>query len=400
MRYEKATIPYGGYWSSPFARWQGSFAHLHSLKFAADVTKQAMEQRKISPEILDTVVLGFTVPQKRTLYAGPWFSGLIGAPNATGPTLMQACATSARCLAQAAQEVDDGTAQTALVATFDRCSNGPHIYYPNPMGIGGMGDQEHWVFDSFGDDPWAKNSMIQTAENVANEAGITREEQDEVTLIRHAQYQQALADDRAFQKRYMVNVEVKDPSGRKVLKTLDADEGVFPTTKEGLQKLRPAIPEGTVTFGAQTYPADGNTGLLVTSEERAKEISTKPEIKIRIRSYGQARVKKGFMAQAVVPAARQAMERAGVKVSDLKAIKTHNPFAVNDIYLARELGVANDAMNDFGSSLIWGHPQGPTGARCVVELIEELVHKGGGYGLFAGCAAGDTSMGLVLEVST
>jgi acetyl-CoA acetyltransferase len=82
----------------------------------------------------------------------------------------------------------------------------------------------------------------------------------------------------------------------------------------------------------------------------------------------------------------------------LAAIKTHNPFAVNDIYFARQTGADLMAMNNYGSSLVWGHPQAPMGTRAIIELIEELTQRGGGYGLFTGCAAGDTAMAVVLEV--
>ena len=115
-------------------------------------------------------------------------------------------------------------------------------------------------------------------------------------------------------------------------------------------------------------------------------------------AFGQARAKKGFMAQATVPAARSALNAAGIGITDVKSIKTHNPFAVNDIYLAREMGIDLDAFNHYGSSLIFGHPQGPTGMRLVIELIEELVLRGGGFGLFTGCAAGDSAAAVVVHV--
>ena len=111
-----------------------------------------------------------------------------------------------------------------------------------------------------------------------------------------------------------------------------------------------------------------------------------------------ARVEKGFMAKAVVPAAQKALADAGIAIGDCKAIKTHNPFAVNDILFARQTGADLMSMNNYGSSLIWGHPQGPTGMRAIIELIEELVLLGGGWGLFQGCAAGDTSMAAVIKV--
>jgi acetyl-CoA acetyltransferase len=86
-------------------------------------------------------------------------------------------------------------------------------------------------------------------------------------------------------------------------------------------------------------------------------------------------------------------------VDQLDAVKTHNPFAVGDIYFSGALGIDIAAMNNYGCSLIWGHPQGPMGLRSVIELIEELAAKGGGYGLFSGCAAGDTGMAIVIQVT-
>jgi acetyl-CoA acetyltransferase len=302
-------------------------------------------------------------------------------------------------VASAASEIELGEDRVVLAVTADRCSNGPHIYYPNPLGPGGTGAAEDWVMDNFGHDPFAKNAMIETAENVAREAGITRGEEDEMTLLRCQQYGDALKDDSAFLRRFMLwPVELKDARGQKVLSTVAGDEGVFPTTAEGLARLKPVLPEGTVTYGTQTHPADGNCGAIVTTREKARELSRDPQIEIQILSYGEARVKKGYMAMAVVPAARQALLRAGISIQAVRVIKTHNPFAVNDIYFCREMGVKPEAMNNYGSSLIWGHPQAPTGQRLIIELIEELALVGGGYGLFVGCAAGDTAAGIVLQV--
>jgi len=399
MLFEKTYIPYDAYWSTPFCRWQGNFAHLHSIEFAADVCRRAFKSRRISPKIFDTVVMGMTVPQKHCFYGVPWLAGMIGAHGLTGPTIAQACATSARCVSVAAHEIEVGTNETILVVTCDRTSNGPHIYYPNPMGVGGTGDKEDWVWDNFGYDPYAKNAMIETAEKVAKEAGITKEEQDEATLIRYNQYQDALKDNSAFLNRYMmVPIDVMDPSGRKLLATVNGDEGVFPTTADALARLRPVQPGGTVSFGTQTFPADGNASIVMTTREKARELSRDPGIEIQVLSYGEARAKKGFMAMSVVPATRKTLANAGLDIKDIKAIKTHNPFAVNDVYFSREMGVKLEDVNNYGCSLVWGHPQGSTGARLTIELIEELIIKGGGYGLFVGCAAGDTAAGIAVKV--
>jgi acetyl-CoA acetyltransferase len=397
MAYTKTFIPYGGYWSSPFARWQGSFANLHSMKLAAEVARKALEARKIDPKTFSNVYLGMTIPATQSFYGAPWLAGMIGAEGVTGPVFSQACATSARVISSASQAVETDSSNIILCITADRTSNGPHLLYPNPNNPGGRGDAEDWVWDNFNRDPFAGNSMLQTAENVSKEAVISTAEQHEVVLMRYGQYQKALENDGAFHKRYMMPVEV-NPSGRKVIATITDDEGIFPSTAEGLAKLKPVMPDGTVTFGGQTFPADGNAGMVITTREKARELSHDSKIEIQLLSFNEGRAAKGFMPKANIPAVRGALAQTGVDLKDIKAIKTHNPFAVNDVFLSRELGVGLDKMNNYGSSLIWGHPQGPTGMRLVIELIEELVILGGGYGLFTGCAAGDTAAAIVLEV--
>lgn len=399
MQFKNAYIPYGGYWSTPFARWQGSLANTHSFQLAGETATRFLRERNIAPTTFDALFLGMSVPQKSSFYGAPWLAGLIGATGITGPVLSQACATGARVIASSAFEVETGANEAVLAVTLDRCSNGPHVYYPNPLGPGGTGESENWVWDNFQFDPFAKNAMLQTAENVAKEAGISTVQQHEMMLLRFSQYQDALKDDGWFHKRYMVTpLEVKDPSGRRTIATLKDDEGVFPTTAEGLARLKPVLPDGTVTYGGQTFPADGNAGMIVTTLAKAKELSRDPKITVQLLAAGTARAKKGFMAQAVVPAAQRALDGAGIKVTDARVIKTHNPFAVNDVYFCQQTGVKPEAMNHFGSSLIFGHPQGPTGMRLVIEIIEELALLGGGYGLFTGCAAGDTGMAWVLKV--
>lgn len=396
MALDKTYVPYGAYWSTPFCRWQGSLAEQHALKLAAQTTGRVLADRMIDADALDGIVLGITVPQRQVFYGAPWLAGLLGLPDLTGPTVSQACATSVRVLQVAALEIEAGVSGALLAVACDRTSNGPHVYYPSAAGPGGKGEAEDVVWDSFNEDPHAGLSMVATAENVAREAGITREHQDALTLLRYQQYQEALANERAFQRRYMVPAELRKG---KATTLVEADEGVFPTTAEGLAGLKPVVAGGSVTFGSQTHPADGNAGMLLCSRERARELSRDASVTVRILGFGQARVKKGFMPQATVPAARQALHVAAVSLGDCKAVKTHNPFAVNDVYFCRQLGLAAERVNNFGSSLVWGHPQAPTGLRSIIELIEELVLAGGGYGLFSGCAAGDTAMALVLEVS-
>lgn len=399
MAYQ-AEIPYGTYWSTPFARWQGALANLNAVEFAAWVVKAELAARGIAGERFDHGVLGMSVPQKHSFFGLPWLAGMAGLGHITGPTIMQACATGARVLLAAAQEVDAGLSQTTLAVTCDRTSNGPHLYYPNPRGPGGTGAHEDWVMDNFGCDPLGPHSMLQTAENVAAKHQISTEAQHELVLRREAQYRDALADDSAFLRRFMrLPFEVPDPSFRKTAATLTGDEAVSQSTAEGLARLKPVVQGGSVTFGGQTHPADGNAAIVVATPERARELSRDAKIWIRLLGFGSARVALAHMPEATVPAAKQALAAAEKSVGQMDAIKTHNPFAVNDLLFARETGVDLGKMNNFGCSLVWGHPQAPMGTRSIIELIEELTLRGGGLGLFTGCAAGDSSMAMVIEVT-
>ena len=398
MKFTNAHIPYGAYWSTPFCKWQGSFSNLHPLKFAAETARNELEKRHIDTKQLTDLHLGNTVPSKSSFYGAPWVAAMMGAEGITGPMVSQACATSARVIAGAATELESGNDGKILCITADRTSNGPHILYPNPKGPGGKGNAEDWVWDNFNYDPFAKNAMLQTAENVAKEIGISTAQQNEVALLRFQQYKNALVNDGEFHKRFMVSPLEINPSGRKVIGIVKSDEGIFPSSIEGLEKLKPILPDGTVTFGGQTYPADGNAGMIITTPEKANEMSSNSDIIIQLISYAQGRTKKGFMPAANIPACKIVLPEAGIDIADVKAIKTHNPFAVNDIYFAKKMGVKIEDMNNYGSSLVWGHPQGPTGMRLIIELIEELVVLGGGYGLFTGCAAGDTAAAVIIRV--
>jgi acetyl-CoA C-acetyltransferase len=149
-----------------------------------------------------------------------------------------------------------------------------------------------------------------------------------------------------------------DVTGR-ALSTHGVDPGeVHTATPEGLTKLAPVTPDGVVTYGSQTHPGDGAD------------------------------------AEGAGPAARAALADVGLDIADIDVVTTHNPFAVNDLYFHRQTGFPLEGMNPYGSSLVYGHPQGPTGPRAIVELIEALRARGGGRGLFTGCAAG----AVVVEV--
>jgi acetyl-CoA acetyltransferase len=394
MKFENVVIPVDQIWSSPFVRWQGSLADVSSIDVAVAVTRDALVARRVDPDEIDGLVVGTTTPQQNCFYAAPWIASQLGAPGLTGPVIAQACATSVASLASAATQIELEGSGTKLVVATDRTSNGPLLVYPRSDGMGGAPTTEHWVLDSFRADPNTGQSMVQTAENVGREGKISRAALDELTLQRWHQYQDALKDDRAFQRGYMQGIVV--PRGKQKVLRVEADEGVHAYSAEGLASLRPVSPDGITTFGSQTHPADGCAGAIVTSG--AQPMARHGGGIAKLLSVGFARADKAQMPKAATRAAQVAMEQAGLSFDQLKCVVTHNPFAVNDLWFAQQTGYPLTKMNLFGCSLIYGHPQGPTGLRGIAELIHTLRKAGGGVGLFTGCAAGDTGAALVLRI--
>lgn len=391
--FKNAYIPYGGYYSTPFCKWQGSLQNENSIKLAAETSKRFFEVKGIDPKIIEFLYMGHTIIQKGSFYGASWAANELGL-NIPGMFVNHACATSTNTIFTAASAVEIGHLSTAYCMLTDRISNAPHVIWPNPLGPGGEVLAENLNMDNINCDPSTGLGMLMTGENVAKEYGFTKEEADELTLMRYEQYKDALANDRAFQKRYMFPIELKS---RKSTTIISEDEGITKTTKEGLEKLKPVMQGGIHSFGSQTHPADGNVGIIVTTKEKALSLST-DKIPVQIISYGYNRTKKAFMPAAPAGAVQMALDKAGITIDDLVSIKNHTPFITNDLHLSKELGIAKSRINNYGTSLVFGHPQGPTVGRLLLEGIEEAVIKGGGYVLACGCAAGDSAAALIVKV--
>jgi len=220
----KAFVPYRGYWSSPFCRWQGQLQNENAVSCAAATARRFLEWRGLSSDIFDGLILGTTVPQRQWFFAPPHFATQVGNEKICGPLISQACATSAVSIHCAANSVEMGTYQNILVATCDRCSNSPNILWPNSRGLGGKPDFESWMVDGFESDPVAEVSALKTAEIVAKEHGISKAESDAMALSRYLKYEDSLANDREFHKRYMIPIEVR--VSKKETVSVEEDEGI------------------------------------------------------------------------------------------------------------------------------------------------------------------------------
>jgi acetyl-CoA acetyltransferase len=250
------------------------------------------------------------------------------------------------------------------------------------------------VWDNFGFDPATGNAMITAAGITARKYKVDRAETDDIAFVRHEQYFQARES--GFLDRVLVPFDLLNVAGRP-LGAVKEDLGVRRHTRGGLGAQREL--DTTVTSGTQTHAADGMAGLLVTTDGKAKELSKKPDIDIRFIAKVEARTEPSLMPEAPALAVQRLLQRTGLKITDIAVAKNHNPFAVNDAVFQRVTGFDWRNLNKTGCSLVWGHPQGPTLTRVLIEALEEAVDLGGGYVLIFGCAAGDVGIAALFEVS-
>jgi len=235
--------------------------------------------------------------------------------------------------------------------------------------------------------------MLNTGGNAARKYKLDRREVDDLTFYRYQQYFEA--KESGFLDRVLVPLDVLNISGKK-LGTIDSDKGVRMLTRESLAAQREL--DTCVTSGTQTHAADGMATLLVAHKDRVADLSPRPEIDITVVAKTEVRVNPAMMPEAPAMAVKKLLQRTGLTMADMKVVKDHNPFAVNDAIFAKVFDYDWREMNKTGCSLVWGHPQGPTLTRIVIEALEEAVDLGGGYVLVFGCAAGDVGIATILQV--
>jgi len=389
----RARIPYGTWGSSYFPAWQTSaLAEVNIGQFAGESMARILGLRGVKKSELEYLIIGSTIPWHWKFWTTPLVSSCMG-HRIPGYHVEQACATGLQAVLLAGAEVDNGAADVVGVLTFDRTSDSPVGVFPERRAherTQALAD----VWDNFGFDPATGNAMITAAGIAARKYKTDRAEVDEVAYHRHQQYFEA--KNSGFLDRVLVPLEVLNVAGRP-LGRIDDDLGARDLTLDGLRAMREL--DTCVTGGTQTHASDGMSALLVTSEERAKELSVRPEIDIRFVAKTEVRTQPSLMPEAPAFAVQKLLDRTGLTMADMAVVKNHNPFAVNDVIFAELLDYDWREMNNTGCPLVWGHPQGPTLTRVLIEALEEAVELGGGNVLVFGCAAGDVGIASIFQVS-
>jgi acetyl-CoA acetyltransferase len=391
--FPNARIPYGTWGSSYFPAWQTSpLAEVNIAQFAGEAMANILGKRKVARKELEYLVVGSTVPWHWKFWNGPAVASCMG-QRIPGFQIEQACATGLSAVILAGSEVNSKSYDVAGVLTFDRTSDSPVGVFPERRAYRRT-EVISDIWDNFGFDPSTGSAMLQTAGLTARKYKIDRAEVDELTFLRYKQYFNA--KNSGFHDKYLFSFDILNVGG-KPMGRISEDIGVREISLQTLKEQREL--DSCITSGTQTHAADGMATLLVASVEKAKQLSTRPEINIEFIAKVDIRTGPGLMPEAPGLAVIKLLNRTGLTMDDMAVVKNHNPFAVNDAIFGKTMNYDWSKMNKTGCSLVWGHPQAPTLTRTIIEAFEEAVDLGGGYVLVFGCAAGDVGTAAIFRVS-
>ncbi|HEY3186833.1 MAG TPA: thiolase family protein, partial [Solirubrobacteraceae bacterium] len=374
---------------TPVGRYGGALAAVRPDDLAALAIQRVVERTGLDPAAVDDVYLGnANGAGEENRNVARMAALLAGLPVETpGATVNRLCASGLEAINQAARAIRSSEGDLFLAGGVESMSRAPYVMLKPEQGFA-RGAPEvadttlGWRFiNPRIAERFSTESMGETAENVAERYGVTREDQDEYAVESHRRAI-AAAEAGRFDDE-IVTVEVPQRKGDPLV--VAEDEGPRPdTTLERLAKLRPAFREGgTVTAGNASQLNDGAACVVVASESAADRIGAKPLA--RFVASGSAGVDPGYMGIGPIPAARKALERAGLSADDLDLVELNEAFAAQVLPCMRELGIPHEKLNVNGGAIAIGHPLGCSGARMLLTLVNEMKRRGARYGMVTMC---------------
>jgi acetyl-CoA C-acetyltransferase len=373
----------------------GSLSTIPASTLGATVVKALLEQTGVKPDQIDDVILGQVLtaatgqnPARQTVIEA-------GLPHTVpAMTINQVCGSGLRAVALAAQSIKCGDAKIVIAGGQENMSISPHALPKSRTGTA-MGNWElvdTMIVDGLWD-AFNKVHMGITAENIAEEFKISREEQDAFAAASQKKTEAAQKAGRF--KDQIVRVMVPQRKGDPV--AVDADEHPKPgTTPEGLAKLRPAFKkDGSVTAGNASGLNDGAAMVMVMSESTAKELGLTPMASIK--SYATSGVDPRIMGTGPIPATQSCLERAGWTHADLDLVEANEAFAAQAISVNRKIGWDMEKVNVNGGAIALGHPIGASGCRILVDLLWEMTRRDAKKGLATLCIGGGQGVALAVE---
>ena len=379
---------------TPMGEYGGALRDLTANELGALATRAALEKSNVAPEAIDHTVIGNALQTSGdAIYGARHVALKAGVPfDRPALTVNRLCGSGIQAIVSGAQMIQLGEARTCLVGGMESMSQAPHVIRGARSGFGlGQGKLEDSLMVALMD-TYCNTPMAGTAENLARKFEISREAQDQYALRSQQEAKRAL--DAGIFKDEIVAVEIKTRKGTTLF---DQDDHLRPeTTMEGLAKLRPAFSkDGFVTAGNASGIVDGAAALVIAGENYAKANGAQPLG--RIVSWAYAGVEPEIMGIGPVPATLQALEKAGLKLSDIDLVEVNEAFAAQYLAVEQELGLDRDRTNVNGGAIALGHPLGATGTRLVLTLLLELRRRGGRYGLATACIGGGQGIAIICE---
>jgi acetyl-CoA acyltransferase 2 len=372
----------------------GALKNISAIDLGAIAAKGALDANGVAPEEIDHTVIGNALQTSGdAIYGARHVALKAGVPfERPALTVNRLCGSGIQSIISGAQMIQLGEAQTALVGGMESMSQAPHVIRGARSGfpLGGGKLEDSLMVALL--DTYCNTPMAGTAENLARKFKITREEQDEYAF--RSQQEAKRAQDAGFFAEEIVPVEIKS---RKSTVVFDADDHLrSETTLEGLAKLRPAFAQdGFVTAGNASGIVDGAAALIICGEDYVKRQDAKPIG--RIVSWAYAGVEPEIMGIGPVPATREALDKAGLKLSDIDLVEVNEAFAAQYLAVEKELGLDRCRTNVNGGAIALGHPLGATGTRLVITLLHELQRRSVRYGLATACIGGGQGIAMIVE---
>ncbi|WP_193086807.1 acetyl-CoA C-acyltransferase family protein [Advenella sp. FME57] len=373
----------------------GSLKNASPGELGATVIRAAMERAAVTGDDIGHVALGHVInTEPRDMYLSRYAAVTAGVAQGTPAfNVNRLCGSGLQAIVSAAQTLLLGDAQIAIAGGVENMSRAPYIAPAHRFGAR-MGDSAMQdMMTGALSDPFEKMHMGVTAENVAREYGVSRQQQDELAVASHQRAANAI--DQGYFKDQIVPVVMKSRKGDIVF---DTDEHVRrDITLEGLSTLKPVFVKeaGTVTAGNASGINDGAAALVLMNGEMIKERGAKPLA--RLVAYGHAGVDPRLMGIGPVPATRNALAKAGLKIEDMDVIEANEAFAAQACAVTQQLGMDPAKVNPNGSGIGLGHPVGATGAIITVKALHELQRVGGRYALVTMCIGGGQGIAAIFE---
>lgn len=372
----------------------GKFKDLSAIELGAQAAREALSRSNVEGSRVDHVVMGNVMQSSADgIYGARHVALHAGIPKEVPAlTVNRLCGSGLQSVVNASQMIQLGEAQVVVAGGMENMSQCPHVIRGAREGFHlGGGKLEDTLMASLMD-PYCGLYMAQTAEKLADQYGISREDQDAFALVSNQRAQDAIAEGRLSDEIFPVEVKAR----RKTI-TVDTDDHMRPDTNlEGLSRLRPAFgKEGTVTAGNASGIVDGGAAMVLAGSDFSAGDGTSALGKVI--DWHTVGVDPSIMGIGPAPAIRGVLEKQGLSIGDVDRFEINEAFAAQYLAVEKELDLDRERANVNGGAIALGHPLAMTGTRLILTVLHELRRRGGRYGIASACIGGGQGIAVLVE---